>query len=281
MITTEANEWVSFYFLYLSFWTTFTFRFNCVTFLLVWNYLFDNLIQDQHFKSGTLIQGINKQNLSGKSLRWKSGGRDVRDKISYHTWHGYRLCNRTLYHKILSYYLTIYATIVGRKISVWKFFVLNFVVTFSILMKKNKTWPGVLTENVPFRFPLFEENVKEAKLGLCKWRYASTRSSGSDQYSSINMKICIILSILFPSHPLLSLRSGAKTWSQTPSQRWHASCLSDLWPSKDIMGAALLQPDSGRWASHLWRAPTFGRWASKALPLPDELLELYLWKMGL
>ena len=37
--------------------------------------------------------------------------------------------------------------------------------TFSILKKKNKTWPGVLTENVPFRFPLFEENVKEAKLG--------------------------------------------------------------------------------------------------------------------
>ena len=144
----------------------------------------------------------------------------MRDKISYHTWHGYRLCNRTLDHKILS----IYATIAGRKISVWKFVVLELFVTFSILKKKNKTWPGVLTENVPFRFPLFEENVKEAKLGLCKWRYASTRSSGSDQYSSINMKI-LCYQFFFPSHPLLSLRSGAKTWSQTPSQRWHASSL--------------------------------------------------------
>ena len=119
MITTEANEWVSFYFLYLSFWTIFSFRFNCVTFLLVWGCLFNNLIQDQHFKWGD-----QQKCFVGKCLRWKSGGRDVRDKISYHTWNGNRLCNRTLYHKILS---SIYATIVGRKISVWKFFVFNFL----------------------------------------------------------------------------------------------------------------------------------------------------------
>ena len=115
---------------------------------------------------------------------------------------------------LLSYYLRDNSWEEDIRLKVFR---LELFVTFSILKKKNKTWPGVLTENVPFRFPLLEENVKEAKLGLCKWRYASTRSSGSDQYSSINMKI-LFYQFFFPSHPLLSLRSGAKTWSQTPSK---------------------------------------------------------------